>query len=62
MRYEQVRAVPLEEVKDRLALTASPNWGHQLRRGLLALTEEDVGVLRNAFLGREPGGPGGIGG
>ncbi len=62
VRYEDVRPVPLEEVKDRLRLTASPNWGYQLRRGLVPLDEEDVAVLRNAFLRREKGGAGGIGG
>ncbi len=60
--YEDVRPVPLQEVKDRLKLTASPNWGYQLRRGLIPLDEEDLAVLRTAFLGQEKGGAGGIGG
>ncbi len=60
--YENVRPVPLQEVKDRLLLTASPNWGYQLRRGLLPLEEQDLAVLRGAFLGTETGGAGGIGG
>jgi hypothetical protein len=62
MRYEEVRPVPLEEVKDRLQLTAAPNWGYQLRRGLVPLEEQDVAVLRTAFSGQDSGGVGGIGG
>ncbi len=49
-------------MKDRLRLTAAPNWGYQLRRGLVPLDEEDVAVLRNAFLAQEKSGAGGIGG
>ena len=60
--YQDVRPVPLQEVKDRLLLTASANWGYQLRRGLLPLEEQDLAVLRHAFLGDELGGVGGTGG
>jgi len=62
VRYEQARPVPLEEVKDRLLLTAARNWGYQLRRGLLPLDEQDLAVLRTAFLGQDIGGAGGTGG
>jgi hypothetical protein len=47
--YAAATPVPLEEVKGRLQLTASPNWGYQLRRGLVPLVEEDVEVLRAAL-------------
>jgi EVE domain len=47
--YAEVTPVPLADVKHRLLLTASPNWGYQLRRGLLPLEDEDVGVLRVAL-------------
>ena len=43
------REVPLTEVRDRLALTTGPNWGHRLRRGLVPLTDGDVAVLRAAM-------------
>lgn len=33
VHYEATRAVPLEEVKAHLALTSTPHWGYQLRRG-----------------------------
>src|SRR3954447_8404018 len=39
IRYAPAGAVPLADVKDRLALTAAPNWGYQLRRGLVPLEE-----------------------
>lgn len=34
----------------RLNLTTAPNWGHQLRRGLVALTADDAAVLRESML------------
>ncbi|WP_210505780.1 EVE domain-containing protein [Naasia sp. SYSU D00057] len=49
MDYADVTPVPLADVKDRLRLTASPNWGYQLRRGLLPLDDEDVAVLSAAL-------------
>jgi len=50
VRYEDVRPVPLEHVKSLLHLTAAPNWGYQLRRGLVALTADDAVVLRESML------------
>jgi len=50
VRWEDARPVPLAEVKARLELTAAPNWGYQLRRGLVALTAHDAAVLREAML------------
>ena len=51
MDYADVTPVPLAEVKDRLRLTAPPNWGYQLRRGLLPLDDEDLAVLSTALRG-----------
>ncbi|WP_188679977.1 EVE domain-containing protein [Subtercola lobariae] len=42
------RAVPLAEVTDRLDLTSGPNWGYQLRRGLIPLSDADFEVIRAA--------------
>jgi hypothetical protein len=42
------RAVPLAEVTERLELTAGANWGYQLRRGLLPLSDADFDVIRTA--------------
>lgn len=42
------RAVRLEDVKTLLALTSTPKWGYQLRRGLIPLDPADVDVLRRA--------------
>ena len=42
--------VPLDELRDRLELTAGPNWGVQLRRGLVPLSDADTGVIRSAML------------
>ncbi|WP_253901540.1 EVE domain-containing protein [Arthrobacter sp. PAMC 25486] len=41
--------VGLAGVRDRLHLTAEPNWGYQLRRGLVLLDAHDVDVLRQAM-------------
>ena len=53
VRYAEVAPLPLADVKDRLHLTASPNWGYQLRRGLVPLDDADVEVLREEL--RRPG-------
>jgi hypothetical protein len=50
VRYEKVHPVSLDQVKERLTLTNTPNWGYQLRRGLVALGADDVAVLRAAML------------
>ncbi len=50
VRYETAHPVSLNQVKRLLFLTSAPNWGYQLRRGLVALGAEDVAVLRAAML------------
>lgn len=47
--YASTRDVPLSGVKDDLNLTAQPNWGYQLRRGIVALDAHDAEVLRTAM-------------
>jgi len=37
VRYEATRPVSVDDVKALLALTSTPNWGYQLRRGLIPL-------------------------
>ena len=34
----------------RLDLTAAPNWGHQLRRGLIPLSATDFATIRTAMV------------
>ena len=52
VEYESgVSAVPLVDVQDVLDLCRVPNWGYQLRRGLVALSDHDAGVLRAALVG-----------
>ena len=46
VRYENADPVCLDGVKELLTLTSTPNWGYQLRRGLIALDPDDVAVLR----------------
>jgi len=41
--------VPLEAVRDALELTSGPDWGHQLRRGLVELSDADVACLAAAM-------------
>jgi hypothetical protein len=47
--YAHIRSVPLTELRERLHLTAHPNWGYQLRRGLIPLDEHDTGLIRTAM-------------
>ena len=42
-----VRPAALRDV--RLQLTQEPNWGYQLRRGLVSLPAEDFAVLRSVM-------------
>jgi hypothetical protein len=50
--YEPAAAeVPIADLKDRLDLTAKPNWGYALRRGLIELTSEDFALIRAAMSG-----------
>jgi hypothetical protein len=44
-----VRDAELDALRDRLALTSGPNWGHQLRRGLVELSPEDFTAIRAAM-------------
>jgi hypothetical protein len=50
--YEEAQPVPIEVAKTQLLLTASANWGYQLRRGLITLDADDVAVLRELMLRR----------
>jgi hypothetical protein len=50
VRYADTRPVAVEDVKDSLQLTAGPNWGYQLRRGLIPVSDADVAVLSRAML------------
>ncbi|MDQ0676729.1 hypothetical protein QFZ30_000111 [Arthrobacter pascens] len=47
VHYEDTRPVDVENVKGLLKLTASRNWGYQLRRGLIPLEQADVEILRS---------------
>lgn len=53
VRYENTDPVRLDRVKELLTLTSTPNWGYQLRRGLVTLDPDDVAVLRAAMLQSE---------
>lgn len=41
------RALRIADVKSSLELTTTPNWGYQLRFGLLELSEHDFGIIHN---------------
>jgi EVE domain len=43
--------VPLQALKGELELTAAPNWGYGLRRGLVPLSGADVERIRRAMTG-----------
>ena len=40
---------PVRALSDSLELTAGPNWGYQLRRGLIKLSEHDFELIRAAM-------------
>lgn len=40
---------PIRSLMDILDLTSVPNWGYQLRRGLLALSDTDFTILHSAM-------------
>ncbi len=40
---------PIAPLSTTLDLTATPNWGYQLRRGLIPLTERDFRTIRTAM-------------
>ena len=41
--------VPIASLSDRLELTAKPNWGYALRRGLIELSPEDFELIAAAM-------------
>jgi hypothetical protein len=41
--------VPIADLSDRLDLTAKPNWGYALRRGLVELSPEDFALIHAAM-------------
>ncbi|KAB1659627.1 EVE domain-containing protein [Pseudoclavibacter chungangensis] len=47
--YLPARPVPLAELRTRLHLTHTPDWGHQLRFGLLPLDAHDVQIITEAM-------------
>lgn len=49
--YADTRPLPLADVHTALHLTARPNWGHQLRRGLVPLDDHDAAVIRDGMAG-----------
>jgi hypothetical protein len=48
------RPVPVDELRDRLELTAAPNWGYALRRGLIPLSDSDFATIAAAMTGERP--------
>lgn len=49
VRYAITSPVPLDTLRNDLHLTAQPNWGYQLRRGLLPLDAHDVALIRESM-------------
>ena len=47
----EARSVPIESLRGRLELTAAPNWGYQLRRGLIPLCDNDFSWIQEAMTG-----------
>ena len=49
--FEAVEPAALADITAELMLTQLPNWGYQLRRGLVSLSVEDFQLLRSAMVG-----------
>jgi hypothetical protein len=47
--YRVTTDTPIEGLRHALDLTAEPNWGYQLRRGLIELSEGDFTRIRAAM-------------
>ena len=47
--YLAATPVPLADLRPRLHLTGEPNWGYQLRTGLVLLDVHDVQIIREAM-------------
>ncbi|MCJ1706135.1 EVE domain-containing protein [Microbacterium sp. VKM Ac-2923] len=50
--YRSARPVAVADLRGRLALTAEPNWGYQLRRGLVEIAQADADVIEHAMIER----------
>jgi EVE domain len=51
VRYEpNTRDVPVSSLAGALDLTSGPNWGYQLRRGLIPLNDHDLALIRAAMV------------
>ncbi|WP_019930808.1 EVE domain-containing protein [Nocardia sp. BMG111209] len=48
---DAAQEVPIDTVRGELELTAVPNWGIVLRRGLIELGEHDFAVIERAMVG-----------
>lgn len=47
--YLPLHPVLREDIRARLHLTAQPNWGYQLRRGLVPLDDHDTAIIRESM-------------
>lgn len=52
MTYRPARPVAVADLRGRLALTAEPNWGYQLRRGLIEIAQADADLIEHAMIER----------
>ncbi|MGW6279826.1 EVE domain-containing protein [Kribbella sp. NPDC055071] len=50
IEFLPVHPAPLRELDGELQLTQAPNWGYQLRRGLVSLAPEDFETLRKVMV------------
>jgi hypothetical protein len=51
--HPDARHVPIAALADQLDLTSTPNWGHQLRRGLIPLSDADLAAIHRAMTGSD---------
>lgn len=48
---QETKETPIASLIGALLLTQTPNWGYQLKRGLISLTDQDFNLIRAAMLG-----------
>jgi len=48
--YLVTHPVALDDVRDQLELTSAANWGYQLRRGLIPLSDADAELIESKMV------------
>lgn len=47
---KNIHDASVHDIRSRLELTSQPNWGYQLRRGLVELSKQDFNIIQTAMM------------